>query len=1110
MRAFGSCFLPVCLFACLTAAGQSAVVPGKNLPVVDAKYKDEALIWEHFDETIHMREDGTGDRTLHIVVRLQSEGAARQFSVLSVPYASAYETGTIDYIRVHKPDGSTVETPVSDAIEMPAAVTREAPLYSDLKEKQLPVRSVAAADVLEYQFHTVRTRAEAPGQFWGSDHFLVEGGVVLSQTLTLEIPAGKYVQVWAPNHPARPTSQDGELTYKWTSQQLRPTPKPKDAGAADVDRIKDPDEDADGRKLPSVAWTTFHSWAEVGDWYRALAHDRLQPTPAIQARAAELTKDAKTPDEQVRALYDFVSTKTRYVGIDFGVGRYQPHTPDEVMDHQYGDCKDKDTLLESLLRAKGFTTAPALIGVNIAPVAEVPSPATFNHVITTVELPEAGGKTSRIWLDTTPEVAPYRVLVPAIRDEQALVVPDSSPASLQRTPADPPFPYYEKFNATGTLDKDGLLKTHMEMTLRSDSELGYRVLLQRAAPSQWDEAMQSVSNAIGFGGTVTNTNLKQTDPAGPVHITYDYSRASFADWEHMRILPLFPYLEITTIDKEKAPEHDIDQGAPRTLEATTRIQLPEGYRAELPDAMHVKRDYATFDKTYKLDKGELIIERKAVILKKKVPKADWKDYVAYTKAIGMEDGESYIVLIPPTPAFKAQPVEKKADPTTGKTTTTVQLAPPAASIAAPPTGDVAEADIPALMQDAQKRLMARDVTGAEAILLRVKKVHPDYPYLMSMLAGVASMNHNLDEAIEDLKAELKNHPDANVSVVYMLASDYMGKKRTEDAIALLKTYSNRNDDWITTTLAQLQVQSGDEAGAVETLQAAINAKPDNRSLQTQLAAALHRMHRDTEAAAAAKQAMDGSDDPGILNDAAYELGETRLDLPLAEKNSRRAVELLEAATTRISLQEANTRAFQQTELLVAAWDTLGWILFQEGKPAAAEPYIAAAWFHRPDLVIGNHLAQIREALGKPSEALTIDDLALASTSNASDKIAKAEVTDNAERLRKAGAKSSAGNATQTLQDMRSFKVERADGLKGWGTFRVQIAAGGVHDSELVNGPETMRPMIAKLNKLKLTGAVPPGSSAQLLRDGVLSCTSSGKDCEFVLMPRSGLQQEGVQ
>ncbi len=123
-----------------------------------------------------------------MIVRVQSDGVARQFSVLNLPYASANSTATMEFVRVHKPDGSTVSTPVDDAMEMPAEVTREAPMYSDLKEKHLPCVAVASGDRLEYQFHTVLTKAQAPGQFWGAEHFLVQGGVVLEQSVTLAVP----------------------------------------------------------------------------------------------------------------------------------------------------------------------------------------------------------------------------------------------------------------------------------------------------------------------------------------------------------------------------------------------------------------------------------------------------------------------------------------------------------------------------------------------------------------------------------------------------------------------------------------------------------------------------------------------------------------------------------------------------------------------------------------------------------------------------------------------------------------------------------------------------------------------------------------------------------
>ena len=52
----------------------------------------------------------------------------------------------------------------------------------------------------------------------------------------------------------------------------------------------------------------------------------------------------------------------RYIGVAFGIGRYQPHSAETVLDNQYGDCKDKHTLLAAMLKAAGYEAWPALIG----------------------------------------------------------------------------------------------------------------------------------------------------------------------------------------------------------------------------------------------------------------------------------------------------------------------------------------------------------------------------------------------------------------------------------------------------------------------------------------------------------------------------------------------------------------------------------------------------------------------------------------------------------------------------------------------------------------------------------------------------------------------------
>jgi hypothetical protein len=568
--------------------------------------------------------------------------------VLSASYASAFESTQITLLRVHKPDGTTVDTPTDNAIEMSAEITRDAPLYSDLKEKHLPVRSLSVGDVLEYEVHTLIEKPQAPDQFWGAYHFTPPGSmIVLQEVLNLEVPKDKYVRVWCPNHKPTVTEHDAVRSYSWNVAQL--VPPPKTSGGNDSAKAKppkDPDKDDEGRKLPSVAWTTFRTWAEVGAWYKALALPRAQPAEALRSRAEEITKDAKTPEDQVRAIYEFVSSKYRYVGIDFGVGRYHPHDATEVMANQYGDCKDKDTLLEALLRSRGFVTAPALIGAGIAMVSDVPSPAMFNHVITTVDL--APG---RIWLDSTPGVGPFRYLSSVIRDQTALLIPASGTAALVKTPASGPYPFTQRFEATATLDGEGKLSSRMSATYHDDSELLLRTLARSAGPADWDKASQLISAALGFGGKTSNSDFKNIgDLSLPIVLTYDYQRHPFGDWNHRRIVPLLPTTEFPWFDSENiVPTDDIELGAPRTMVAISRIRVPERYGAELPRSIHVKTDFATFDKTYRFDGKEIVVERAITILKNKVPGSDWKAYQNFTRNISLE-GEAWIQLIRPTQA----------------------------------------------------------------------------------------------------------------------------------------------------------------------------------------------------------------------------------------------------------------------------------------------------------------------------------------------------------------------------------------------------------------------------------------------------------------------------
>lgn len=1095
-------------------------------PAPDA-FRNESLVFERSETTIRMHSDGTGERIVHVVTRIQSEGAARQFGVLAFDYASASETPAITLVRVHKPDGTVVDTPGSDAIDMPAAVTREAPLYSDLKEKHLPVRSLSVGDTLEYEVHTTIDKPEAPGQFWGVEHFTAPGTViVLSEIFTLEVPKDKYVQVWSPNHKPIITEHDGIRGYRWETAQL--VSAPKNAGQGDSSAApsppKDPDQDADGRQLPSVAWTTFHSWAEVGDWYRSLALVRAQPNDALRARAGEITKNAKTPEDQVRAIYSYVSMQIRYVGIDFGIGRYQPHAAAEVLANEYGDCKDKDTLLEALLRAKGFTTAPALIGAGVTPVEEVPTPGVFNHVITTVNLP--GG---RVWLDSTAEVAPYRLLLAAIRDELALVVPANVPATLQRTPAAAPYPFVARFELAGKLDTEGKLTSRVTASYRTDDEVFVRALARSVAPAEWDKASQYVSSNTGFGGTTSNTNFTNAeDFSSPVVITYDYTRSPYGDWENRRIVAALPALEFgMLVSDSNEPPADIELGAPRTLIAICRIELPGGYRTDLPDPIHVKTDFATFDKTYRFDGKEIVIERNIVVLKKKLPKGEWKQYQAFTKEISLE-GEPWIQLIRPIvasvePTIPPPPVKEtgKAGSATQTQSVTVHNLPltnggpkipenSGAKTAEPPLPEGASSL--ELLQYAARQLQSGDWNGAKETLDKAKAKDPGQQYLWASYAVIAEHQSNMEEAKTDFKKELSAHPD-NASVVGALADAENKSGDSAAAREAIQSYLDRHpgDARLSVYMASLQTAADDNAGALKTLESAADHNPDDRSVRLSLSNALLRLGRNDEAAAAAKSVLDGTDDTELLNDAAYVLAETGLDLPYAEDVSRKSIGILEEKSAAITTAEVNSHAFQEASLLAASWDTLGWILFREGKIKEAEPLILAGWRNTLIPDSGDHLGQIYEAMGQKSEALTAYRLAAASIhgsnggSNAPPEVRK-HITESIARLSGEAEKRSPGDGSQALQNLRTYTIPRPAGVSGWGTFRLQLSTTGVVAAQQMSGEQKLAKISESINAMKFPDLVPPGSKAHLLKSAVVSC-SMGATCELVLVPDGGLNTE---
>ncbi len=1056
-------------------------------------YDTEPIVIDSLEYVYRMQADGTGVQERSASARIQSEAALKQVAVLSLPFASNSEHVEWVYARIRHKDGSSTETPPSSAMEVAEQVTREAPFYSDLKESQLPLRDLRVGDHLEWKARVVRTKAEAPGEFWGGQTFL-RNGVVLSETLEVNVPRGTAVTVWSPGQKAKETDEGDRHSYSWVHTQLGPTIGPEAEAHKEVEkkRIRTADEELDTRqgKLPDVAWTTFKSWEAVGAWYRGLEGDRMSPDAEIKAKVAELTAGKATEDEKVQAVYSYVATQIHYIGVAFGVGRYQPHSAADVLSNHYGDCKDKHTLLAAMLQALGLHPDAVLIGAGIRFNAAVPSPASFNHLMTRVMV---DGKP--VWLDTTAEVAPFGMLIYVTRDRDALVVPADGPARVERTPLRPVVAQTQRMEAVGSLDAEGMSTSRITLFFRGDSEVFMRGVIRQVSPAQYDQLAQQLCGSMGYIGTASHMEVSRVeDTSEPLRVSFDYKRDKAGDWPNLKIIAQLAPVGLPVPDEKEPPVESLELGVPRVETSDAAMTLPNGWTAELPEAQHVKSAWVNYDVTYRFEKGTIHAERRVEVLQERVSVADWKSYSKFAQKAEL-GSEMYVQL-------------SRKGAKTGSTTALIPrtTSETAASSEGPGTTE-SGASVSQLLRDAATALQARELVRARSLVNQVKAIDPTQPGLWALSAGVSIGMGETSNAIHDLQEELKLHP-SNLSVYQALEKIQLAGGYRADAKETLEHWAEAAPENPVPEVELISIQLADNEPNLAKARAekavprtALNGQPNER-LEFLLGRAQLNADMRDEGHQTLTALLKTTEDMGLMNDTAYELANAGLELPLCEERARLALEKMEAASRLWTLDEAPTVLLGKTALLQASWDTMGWIYFREGDAKRAEPYVRAAWLGRQNLEVSKHLAEIDMARGDRNAALADYELGIASEARYDalgvhkepSREAKA-LLERVQDLRKAGAHSGISAGGTALADVRRIPLGR--GEPGVAEYKLLVSNQGVVRAE-PTGDKQVPGAVEKLKRARMSAYLPEHAEAQLMFKGLVNCHSG--ECELILEP----------
>ncbi|MGB7599779.1 MAG: DUF3857 and transglutaminase domain-containing protein [Candidatus Sulfotelmatobacter sp.] len=373
--------------------------------------------------------------------------------------------------------GKDFEVKDRDAIEAAPGIDG-GELISDVKYKMLRIPAPDPGNFIGYEYE-VEEQPIFLQELW---HFQ-ETDPVRESHYSLQLPAGwEYKASWLNHEEVAVTAASGNVS-QWVLHDVKgirrePEMPPRDGVAGFMIVSLFP---------PGGVLNGFANWNEMGRWYINLVGGRVEASPEIKQQVAALTASKTTALEKMQTLATFVQRDVRYVGIELGIGGWQPHAAADVFSHRYGDCKDKATLVRSMLHEIGIDSYHVVVYTERGAVTpSTPAHSGFNHAILAIRLPEGLSDPSLIatvqhpklgkllFFDPTNELIPFGQIPGYLQANYGLLVtPDGG--ELIELPQQPSSMNSIRRTAQLILDKNGTLRGDVE-----ELRLG-----QRASSERW-------------------------------------------------------------------------------------------------------------------------------------------------------------------------------------------------------------------------------------------------------------------------------------------------------------------------------------------------------------------------------------------------------------------------------------------------------------------------------------------------------------------------------------------------------------------------------------------------------------------------------------------------
>ncbi|HEV2481533.1 MAG TPA: transglutaminase-like domain-containing protein [Puia sp.] len=368
---------------------------------------------------------------------------------------------------------------------------------------------------------------------------------------------------------------------------------------------------------------------------------------AARRQVHALTDGLTASREKIRVLYRFLQQNTHYVGIELGIGGWQPYDAAYVYNKKYGDCKALSNYMVALLKEAGIRAYPVLIrgGAGQPSVDTGFACVQFNH-----EIAVAFTGKDTVWLECTSSSLPAGYLGSFTADREGLLL-DENGGHLIHTPV-----YGAGDNrlirwVKGSIDDQGDLQASLQ-TIYSGLDQDY--VQYTLNNSTKKELLDERREALGLNncvlGNLRDSSWQSTVPVldEQMHLTAD----QYATLAGNRLLIVYSAFmkRLSRLSEEPGRKNGFELSLSQEESDSLVLQLPQGWTPEeqLPSA-RFSATFGSYSFTSRFENGLLTLVSDFRQYKGLYPPAEYARLVRFFNLVYREAYRQLVFIkAPPT------------------------------------------------------------------------------------------------------------------------------------------------------------------------------------------------------------------------------------------------------------------------------------------------------------------------------------------------------------------------------------------------------------------------------------------------------------------------------